>query len=109
MLAHGGDGGILAASHLVTGLFVDVYDRMNANDHRAARAAWSRLETLVPLLFRETNPLPIKHCLRRQRLISSPERRLPLTCVSPGPAGELDHVLEGMALTPLTEGAGGKA
>ena len=94
MLAHGGDGGILAAAHLATGLFVDVHERMAANDHHGARAVWSRLETLVPLLFREANPMPIKYCLWRQGLISSPECRLPLTRVSKGLAGELDHALE---------------
>jgi dihydrodipicolinate synthase/N-acetylneuraminate lyase len=40
-------------------LFVDVYERLTANDHLAARSTWSRLETLVPLLFREANPMPI--------------------------------------------------
>ena len=94
MLAHGGDGGILAASHLETGLFVEVYERMVANDHQAARAAWSRLEPVVPLLFKEANPMPIKYCLWRLGLISSPECRLPLTQISRGLAGELDHFLQ---------------
>jgi len=97
MLAHGGDGGILASAHLATGLFVDVHERMAANDHRGARAVWSRLETLVPLLFNEANPMPIKYCLWRQGLISSPECRLPLTRVSTGLAAQLDLALEGMA------------
>jgi len=97
LLAHGADGGILASSHLATGLFVKIYERMAANDHRAARAMWSRLETLVPLLFQEANPMPIKHCLWRQGLISSPECRLPLTRVSRALAAELDAVVKGMA------------
>ena len=93
MLAHGGDGGILAACHVVTGRFVEVYERMRANDHRAARMAWAGLEDLVPLLFREANPMPIKHCLWRQGLIASPECRLPLTRVSAALAAELDRAL----------------
>jgi 4-hydroxy-tetrahydrodipicolinate synthase len=67
---------------------------MTANDHQAARAAWSRLEPLVPLLFKEANPMPIKHCLWRLGLIRSAECRLPLTRVSPGLAEELDQVLQ---------------
>jgi 4-hydroxy-tetrahydrodipicolinate synthase len=93
MLAHGADGGILAASHLRTELFVAVYQRMAANDHQGARRLWARLETLVPRLFQEANPMPIKHCLARQGLIKSPECRLPLTRVSDTLAGELDREL----------------
>lgn len=90
MLAHGADGGILAAAHLETERFLTVYERMSANDHHAARAAWSPLERLVPLLFKESNPMPIKHCLWRQGLIKSPECRLPLTHISARLASELD-------------------
>ena len=93
MLAHGADGGILAAAHLETAGFLTVYERMTANDHQGARKAWARLEPLVPLLFKEPNPVPIKHCLWRQGLIGSPECRLPLTRVSEALAAELDRAL----------------
>jgi 4-hydroxy-tetrahydrodipicolinate synthase len=93
MLVHGGDGGILASAHLETATFVSIYERMLANDHRGARRIWSGLETVVPLLFREANPMPIKHCLWRQGLLRSPECRLPLTRVSPALAAELDHAI----------------
>jgi 4-hydroxy-tetrahydrodipicolinate synthase len=93
MLAHGGDGGILAAAHVETAVFLTVYERMAANDHQGARKAWSRVEPLVPLLFKEPNPVPIKHCLWRQGLIGSPECRLPLTRVSEALAAELDRAL----------------
>lgn len=91
MLAHGGDGGILASAHLETARFLEVHERMAANDHRAARAAWSHLEPLVPMLFQEPNPMPIKHCLWRQGLIRSAECRLPLTRVSEALACELER------------------
>ena len=94
MLAHGGDGGILASAHLDTGAFVSICERMRANDHCGARRIWSRLETIVPLLFREANPMPIKYCLWRQGLLRSPECRLPLTHISPELAAELDRALE---------------
>jgi len=93
MLAHGGDGGILASCHVATEGFVGVHARMAANDHHAARAIWSRLEAVVPLLFKEANPMPIKHCVWRQGLITSPECRLPLTRISSGLADELDRAL----------------
>lgn len=93
MLAHGGDGGILASAHVETATFLSVYERMVANDHQGALKAWSRLEPLVPLLFKEPNPVPIKHCLRRQGLIASAECRLPLTRVSDALARDLDRLM----------------
>jgi 4-hydroxy-tetrahydrodipicolinate synthase len=94
MLAHGADGGILASAHVATEEFVAVHGRMLANDHHAARAGWARLESVVPLLFREANPMPIKHCLWRRGLIASPECRLPLTGISRALADELDRALK---------------
>jgi 4-hydroxy-tetrahydrodipicolinate synthase len=93
MLALGGDGGILASAHLETVAFRSVYERMLANDHLDARRIWSPLETFVPLLFREANPMPIKYCLWRQGLLHSPECRLPLTRVSSKLASELDRAM----------------
>jgi 4-hydroxy-tetrahydrodipicolinate synthase len=93
MLAHGGDGGILASAHLETEAFLAVYKRMAANDHHEARAIWSTLEALIPRLFKEPNPMPVKHCLWRRGLIRSPECRLPLTRISPGLARELDEII----------------
>jgi len=90
-LAHGGDGGILASAHVETARFLDVYRRMAANDHVGARAVWARLEPLVALLFREPNPMPLKHWLWRRGLIASAECRLPLTRVSDALARELDR------------------
>ena len=94
MLAHGADGGILASAHIATERFVAIHARMSANDHQAGRATWSGLEPLMPLLFREANPMPIKHCLWRQGLIASPECRLPLTTISAALADELDRALK---------------
>ena len=93
MLAHGADGGILASAHVRTENFVEIAVRMRANDHHAARRVWRELEPVVPLLFREANPMPIKHCLWRQGLIASPECRLPLTQISAALASELDAML----------------
>jgi 4-hydroxy-tetrahydrodipicolinate synthase len=93
MLAHGGDGGILASAHVETATFLSVYERMVANDHQGALKAWSRLEPMVPLLFKEPIPVPIKHWLWRQRLIATAECRLPLTRVSVALAKDLDRLV----------------
>ncbi|WP_421997209.1 4-hydroxy-tetrahydrodipicolinate synthase [Reyranella sp.] len=98
MMANGADGGILAASHVMTGAFVEVGRRFAANDLAGARRAWAPLAAFVPLLFAEANPMPIKHLLWRQGLIASPECRLPLTRISEGLARRLDAaVLPGEA------------
>ena len=93
MMANGADGGILAASHIQTERFLAVRDRLAANDLAGARRAWAPLASLVPLLFAEANPMPIKHCLWRQGLIASPECRLPLTRVSDALARRLDAAI----------------
>ena len=93
MLAHGGDGGILASAHLATESFIAVYERMAANDHHGARKLWSELEATIPLLFQEPNPMPIKHCLWRRGLIGSAECRLPLTRISLGLARDLEQTI----------------
>ena len=90
MMANGAEGGILAASHVMTERFVEVGRRFAANDVAGARAAWAPLAPVVPLLFAEANPMPIKHLLWRQGLIASPECRLPLTKISDGLAKRLD-------------------
>jgi 4-hydroxy-tetrahydrodipicolinate synthase len=94
MLANGADGGILAASHLATERFVAVARLFAANDHQGAAAMWAPLASLIPKLFQEANPIPIKHCLWRQGLIASPECRLPLTSLSKALADELDRWLQ---------------
>ncbi|MEW6642569.1 MAG: 4-hydroxy-tetrahydrodipicolinate synthase [Pseudomonadota bacterium] len=93
MLANGADGGILAACHLATDAFVAVAELMAANDQHGALARWTPLARLIPKLFQEPNPVPLKYALWRQGLISSPECRLPLTPISSALARELDQEL----------------
>lgn len=90
MLGSGADGGILAACHVATEQFVAIAGLCAANDQRGALERWAPLARLIPSLFREANPMPIKYCLWRQGLIASPECRLPLTSVSAALARELD-------------------
>lgn len=94
MLAQGCDGGILASAHIMPDRFATVYRHMAANDHLAGRSSWAGLEHAIALLFRESNPMPIKYCLWRQGLIASPECRLPLTRVSATLAAQLDELME---------------
>jgi 4-hydroxy-tetrahydrodipicolinate synthase len=81
-LAHGADGGILAAAHVETARFAAVRTAFIAGNQTDALAQWHGLVDLARLLFAEPSPAPIKHWLWRAGLIDSAEVRLPMTEVS---------------------------
>ena len=90
-VANGGDGGVLASAHLYTDEFINVFKLLKSNDLNAALKIWRRIETIIPLLFREPNPAPLKYCLASQNLIRSSETRLPLGKISMDLQKELDR------------------
>ncbi|MGE5631197.1 MAG: 4-hydroxy-tetrahydrodipicolinate synthase [Caulobacteraceae bacterium] len=92
-LVYGGHGGILASSHVETESFIEVYNKVKENDHQGAFKIWKRLAEIIPLLFEEPNPSPIKYCLRKMGLIESSELRLPLMPVSEKLQKKLDKFL----------------
>jgi 4-hydroxy-tetrahydrodipicolinate synthase len=81
-LALGSDGGILASAHLHTEKFVKIYNLMKDNNFQKALEIWKDLAEIIPNLFIEPNPAPVKYCLMRKGLIKSSETRLPLTGIS---------------------------
>jgi 4-hydroxy-tetrahydrodipicolinate synthase len=89
-IAHGADGGILAAAHVETARFAAVRDALLAGQREEALPEWHDLVDLARLLFAEPNPAPIKHWLWRAGLIDSPELRLPMTQVSDALAARID-------------------
>jgi 4-hydroxy-tetrahydrodipicolinate synthase len=89
-LAHGADGGILAAAHVETARFAAVRNALLAGRREETLAAWRDLVDLARLLFTEPNPAPIKHWLWRAGLIDSPEVRLPMMQVSDALAARID-------------------
>jgi 4-hydroxy-tetrahydrodipicolinate synthase len=89
-LAHGADGGILAAAHVETARYAAVRNALIAGKGDEALARWRDLVDLARLLFAEPNPAPIKHWLWRAGLIDSPEVRLPMTQVSDALAARID-------------------
>ena len=92
-LTLGGQGGILASAHLKTEQFVEVYHKVKANDTVGALEAWRELYDLIPLLFKEPNPSPIKYFLSQTGLIDSDEVRLPLTTISEQLKQKLDRCI----------------
>ena len=92
-LTLGGHGGILASAHLRTEQFVEVYRKVKSNDTIGAMQLWKELYELIPLLFKEPNPSPIKYFLSQTGLIDSDEVRLPLTTVSEQLKQKLDRYI----------------
>jgi 4-hydroxy-tetrahydrodipicolinate synthase len=91
-LALGGDGGILASAHLGAESFIDIYEKIKSNDHQNALESWKKLSKIIPLLFEESNPTPIKYLLCKLGLINSAETRLPLTPISAQLQKKLDQI-----------------
>jgi len=89
-LTHGGSGGILASAHLFTEHFVGQWDAWRQGNPKAALVEWNLVSRVIPLLFQEPSPGPLKYVLARQGLIASPELRLPMTQVS----DEMGHLLD---------------
>jgi len=81
-ITHGGDGGILASAHLGTQYFINAYKALQENNYQKALLNWKKVENIIPYLFAEPNPAPLKQCLYNKGLLQSPEVRLPLTGIS---------------------------
>jgi len=89
----GGNGGIMASAHLQTERFVRVWDCVQKNDLQNALPEWNMLTRMIPQLFKEPNPAPIKYILARKGLIPSAELRPPMTGVSEAFKSVLDGFL----------------
>jgi 4-hydroxy-tetrahydrodipicolinate synthase len=94
-LAHGGDGGILASAHVQTERFIKVYELMKENDHMTALNIWNSVAPIIPLLFKEPNPAPLKYILQKQKLIISGEIRLPLVEITEDLKKQIDLLVIG--------------
>lgn len=88
----GGDGGIMGSASLKTKEFVDVYNLIKQNNHKDALEKWKKLYNMIPLLFKEPNPTPIKYCLNKLGLIDSDEVRLPLVNITDNLKDELNKL-----------------
>jgi 4-hydroxy-tetrahydrodipicolinate synthase len=92
-LAHGGEGGILASAHIHTEKFVTIYRLMQENKLYEAINLWNQLAFIIPLLFKEPNPAPLKYILQKQKLITSGELRLPLLDITESLKKEIDNYI----------------
>ncbi len=93
-IVNGGDGGILASAHLYTENYIDIFKRVERNDHQDALGVWQKIKPILPWLFQEPNPAPLKYCLAALGLIRAPEVRAPLADISTDLKKMLDAVVE---------------
>ncbi len=93
----GAQGGILASAHLYTEQFVDVYHKIKANDTQGALKVWKSLHDIIPLLFKEPNPAPLKYYLHEIGMIDSEEVRLPLTPISSQLREKMNQCIPGLS------------
>ena len=89
----GGEGGVMASAHLNTKDFIKVYNDIKNNDYQKALETWKGLAKMIPLLFKEPNPTPIKYLLYKKGLIDSGEVRLPLVEISNELKKELEFLV----------------
>ncbi len=94
ILALGGDGGIMASAHVDTEKYAGIYRLMRENDHVGARTLWTEAARLIPLLFAEPSPGPLKYILKKRNMIASDETRLPITGISESLAKRIDELIE---------------
>jgi 4-hydroxy-tetrahydrodipicolinate synthase len=92
-LTMGGQGGIMSSAHLKTKEFIEVYNLIRVNNHQEALQKWKSLQNMIPLLFAEPNPTPVKYCLKKLGLIDSDEVRLPLVNITDELKIKLDNVI----------------
>jgi 4-hydroxy-tetrahydrodipicolinate synthase len=92
-LTLGGNGGILAAAHIQTAKFIEVYNLIKNNDHQKALSVWKEINWFIPFLFEEPNPTPIKYILKKAGKITSDEVRLPLVGITDRMKEKLSRVI----------------
>ena len=93
-LVLGGHGGIMASANLRTKEFIEIYNLVRSNNYQAALEKWKVLQNMIPLLFSEPNPTPLKYCLKKLGLIDSDEVRLPLVNITQELECKLDSIIK---------------
>ncbi|MBD3921094.1 4-hydroxy-tetrahydrodipicolinate synthase [Paenibacillus sp. PR3] len=93
MLCQGASGGMLASAHVETDSFLEVYRLATEGRYSESLNTFNRLLPLIELLFRESNPAPIKWLLKQQGLLASDTLRLPMTPITAGLQADLGQLL----------------
>ncbi|MNI37204.1 4-hydroxy-tetrahydrodipicolinate synthase [compost metagenome] len=95
MLGCGASGGMLASANVHTARFLGIYEQYRSGQVDTARAEFEQLVPLMKLLFKESNPAPIKWLLSAYGEIASDTLRLPMMPISEALREELGAHLAG--------------
>jgi 4-hydroxy-tetrahydrodipicolinate synthase len=91
MLCNGSKGGMLASANIQTEKFVQLYTSFIEGDIHQAKHTFDQLLPLIRLLFKESNPAPLKWLLAKKSVIESDTLRLPMTSISDSLQQEMNH------------------
>ncbi|TYP79029.1 4-hydroxy-tetrahydrodipicolinate synthase [Paenibacillus methanolicus] len=89
MLQLGAAGGMLASANVNTADFLNLLTQVTEGNISLAAETFDRLLPPIRLLFRESNPAPLKWLLARQGLLASDTLRCPMGPISAGLQEEL--------------------
>ncbi|NUU61340.1 4-hydroxy-tetrahydrodipicolinate synthase [Paenibacillus agri] len=101
MLGRGAAGGMLASANVRPAEFIEIYEYFASGQLEQAKAAFERQTPLISLLFKESNPAPIKWLLSHTGVIGSDTLRLPLMSISTGLQEELRAYQAGALVSGL--------
>jgi 4-hydroxy-tetrahydrodipicolinate synthase len=82
MMGCGAAGGMLASANVHTAEFLNIYEAYASGQLDLAKETFAGLLPLIRLLFKESNPAPIKWLLSESGEIASDTLRLPMTSIS---------------------------
>ncbi|SET40849.1 4-hydroxy-tetrahydrodipicolinate synthase [Paenibacillus sp. NFR01] len=99
MLGHGAAGGMLASANVNTNQYLDIYSHFKAGRTETAQKLYDDLLPLMKLLFKESNPAPVKWLLSANGEIASDTLRLPMMPISAELRAELGVYLPGDCLS----------
>ncbi len=93
LATRGGRGVISVVSHLISNPMRAIYKEIEKGNH-FAKTAYDKFQPLIKGIYKETNPIPIKYCLRRMGILQSEELRLPLVALGESLRADMDSLLE---------------
>jgi len=94
MLSAGAAGGMLATANVYPAECIRIYEAFKSGQLDLAKESFERLLPIIRLLFKESNPAPIKWMLSQNGLINSDTLRLPMTSISTALQQELSSYVQ---------------
>lgn len=94
MLSSGAAGGMLATANVYPAECLRIYEAFKAGQLDLAKESFEQMLPIIRLLFKESNPAPIKWMLSQNGLIASDTLRLPMTPISTALQQELSPYIQ---------------